>query len=197
MYILHPYQLSVAIGVLMSAGYFYYSGHKKNASFALKQSLAKLEYFFNVFLTFAHYCASGAHLGSSRLLGSRYHYLYFFTRALPCFTELYNLFYPKGIKVIPENIIELLDPVALAHWICGDGEVTNQGLRVCTDSYSLPDVVRLINVLIVRYGLECGLHTKRPGQYRIYIKKDSMGKLRSIVQEHMVPSMLYKIKRPK
>jgi hypothetical protein len=150
MYILHPYQMSVAIGVLMSDGYFYYSGHKKNASFALKQSLAKLEYFFNVFFTFTHYCASGAHLGSSIFLGSRHHYLYFFTRALPCFTELYNLFYPKGIKVIPENIIELLDPIALAHWICGDGEVADAGLRLCTDSYSLPDVVRLINVLIVR-----------------------------------------------
>lgn len=75
--------------------------------------------------------------------------------------------------------------------------MANRGLRLCTDSYSLPEVVRLINALIVLYDLDCSLHEKRPGQYRIFIKKNSMDKLRSIVQEHMVASMLYKIGGPK
>nr|QVG61547.1 hypothetical protein [Rhizoctonia sp.] len=189
--------MSVAIGLLLSDGYFIFSGHKKNASLALEQSLTKLEYFFNVYYSLIHYCSSGVKFRSKTRMGIFSHSLYFFTRALPCFTELYHLFYKNGQKVVPENIITLLDPVALAHWISGDGEVANRGIRLCTDSFSLPEVVRLINVLIVRYDLDCSLHEKRPGLYRIYIKKNSMAKLRSIVQKHMVASMLYKIEGPK
>lgn len=40
--------------------------------------------------------------------------LEFFTRSLPCLTELHSLFYPSGVKIIPDNIYELLTPVALA-----------------------------------------------------------------------------------
>jgi len=41
----------------------------------------------------------------------------FSTRALPFITELRNLFYVNGIKIVPDyNIIyELLTPIALAH----------------------------------------------------------------------------------
>ena len=38
-----------------------------------------------------------------------------FTRALPCFTELHAMFYDNKVKVIPENIYQLLTPVAMAH----------------------------------------------------------------------------------
>lgn len=115
MYVLHPYQMSVAIGLLLSDGYFLFSGHKKNASLALEQSLAKLEYFFNVYLSLTHYCSSGPQFRSRTRFGTLNHSLRFFTRALPCFTELFDLFYKNGTKVVPENIITLLDPVALAH----------------------------------------------------------------------------------
>jgi hypothetical protein len=37
------------------------------------------------------------------------------TRALPCFTELYKLFYINNKKVVPKNIFYLLNAVALAH----------------------------------------------------------------------------------
>ena len=76
---------------------------------------------------------------------------------MPCFTELYSLFYPSGVKVIPNNIYELLTPVALAHVIMGDGSRQRHGLILCTDSYSVSDIVRLINVLIIKYRLDCTL----------------------------------------
>jgi len=69
---------------------------------------------------------------------------------LPCLVELYNLFIINGVKVIPaEGIIiyDLLTPLALAHWIQGDGFLRDKGVGLATDSYSIVDVVRLINVL--------------------------------------------------
>jgi len=116
------------------------------------------------------------------------------TRSLYCFSKLYQLFIENGVKTIPKDIFNLLEPVALAHWIQGDGKyVASGGLRLCTDSYTIQDVVRLMNVLMVRCELICTVHKSQPGRYQIFISKKSMDKLRSIVKPHMVPSMLYKI----
>lgn len=117
----------------------------------------------------------------------------FFTRSLLCFTELYPLFYPSGVKVIPYNIYELLTAVALAHLIMGDGSRWRHGLVLCTDSYSVSDIVRLINVLIIKYRLDCTLRYHTSTQPRIYIKEGSMPILRDLVRPYMVKSMFYRI----
>lgn len=138
------------------------------------------------------------------------HGLNFFTRSLPCIKKLHLLFYSKlspelnvgqsqGMgykKIVPEDIFNLLDPIALAHWVCGDGSVIDSGLLLCTDSYSIVDVVRLINVLIIRYDIECTLRKRSKNPitgYRIYIRARSMVKLITIIKPYMVDSMLYKL----
>ena len=98
---------------------------------------------------------------------------------MPCLTELRELFYPAkhGVKIVPYNIFQLLTPIALAHLIMGDGSVKDYGLILCTNSYSVQDVVRLMNVLIIRYRLECTIHLKKQNQkieYMIYINQSSM-----------------------
>ena len=110
-----------------------------------------------------------------------------------CITELRNDFYVDGKKRIPQNIYELLTPVALAHMIMGDGNVSRHGLIICTDSYTIIDIVRLINVLIIKYKLECTLRYHTPTQPRIYIRQRSMPLLINIVSSHMHHSMLYKL----
>lgn len=74
-------------------------------------------------------------------------------------------------------------------WVKG----TSWGLIICTDSYSIEDVVRLINVLIIRYRLECTLRHHTPTQPRIYIRQRSMPLLRTIVRPHMHSSMANKL----
>jgi LAGLIDADG DNA endonuclease family len=115
---------------------------------------------------------------------------------MPCITELRSLFYPDlaAKKAIPVNIYDLLTPVALAHLIMGDGGFKSQGVYLCTDSYTIQDVVRLMNVLIVRYDLKCTLHKSSNGLgYRIYISRNSVGKVVEIVKPYLIPSMYYKV----
>jgi rRNA maturation endonuclease Nob1 len=102
------------------------------------------------------------------------------------------MFYVNKVKVIPANIYDMLTPVALAHMIMGDGTYKRKGIALCTDSYSIQDVVRLMNVLVIRYELKCTLHESN-GHYRIYISRNSMEKVVKLVQPFMVPSMYYKI----
>ena len=83
--------------------------------------------------------------------------------------------------------------MALAHVIQGDGLAVRHGLFICTDSYKLVDVVRLMNVLIIKYRLECTLRYHTPTQPRVYIRERSMPILRDLVRPFMVKSMFYKI----
>lgn len=90
----------------------------------------------------------------------------------------------------------MLTPVALAHLIMGDGQARKYGLILCTNFYSVQDVVRLMNVLMIRYRLDCTIHLKRQNrklEYMIYIRQGYMPLLRSIVITHFYPSMYYKI----
>lgn len=194
MYSLQPYHLSVLVGILLSDGYFNFPKSAKNVSVGLEQSFKNFQYLFNVFLSLSHYCISFPVLRTRTVRGTLCHSIYFRTRYLPCFTILYNKFIVNGVKTVPANIVEYLDPVALAHWIQGDGEFKSSGgLVLCTNSFTIQEVVCLINALIVRYGLDCTLREKKPGQYLIHIKKNSMDNLRNVVKDHMVPNMLYKI----
>lgn len=112
---------------------------------------------------------------------------------MPCLTELHSLFYPNGIKIIPHNIYELLTPPALPHFIMGDGAAKSHGLTLCVDSYSIQDIIRLMNVLIIRYRLEFKFRFSTPSQPRILIRQRSMPLLRAIVSPHMHSSMIYKL----
>jgi hypothetical protein len=126
-------------------------------------------------------------------LGIRSYSLSLYTRSMPCLTELRSIFYLNGVKILPFDIYNMLTPVALAHLIMGDGSSQRHGLIICTDSLTLKDVVRLINVLIIRYRLVCSLRHHSITQTRIYIKQSSMPLLRTIVIPHMCSSMLYKL----
>jgi len=74
----------------------------------------------------------------------------------------------------------------------GDGSL-KRGLLLCTDSFSIKEVVILINVFIIKYGIDCGIQYSTKKYPRIYIYKISMPKLREIVMPYMHESMLYKL----
>lgn len=164
----------------------------KKARLSFKQSLDKFNYFWYVFNILSHYCSSYPILNSSVRNNKRNVALLLQTRSLPCFTKLHLLFYNKNIKIIPNDIFNLLDPIALAHWICGDGQFLSKGIQLCTDSYSIQDTVKLIYVLIIRYNLICTLHNIK-GNYRIYISRKSVGKVVELVKPYIIPSMYYKL----
>jgi LAGLIDADG DNA endonuclease family len=189
---LPPYQYDVIIGLLLSDGWLTFPNtHSKNPRLGFKQSMDHFEYLWCVFTILSHYCSSLPH-STTGVRGNRYYGIQIFTRCLPCFKELHLLFYINGGKVIPQDIYNLLTPVALAHLIMGDGSVRRHGLIICTQSFTIQDTVRLINVLIIRYNLICSIHY-HGGKPQIYISQKSMVQLRTIVSPFIIPSMLYKL----
>lgn len=195
------YQYSVAIGLLLSDGWLQLSStraksphiSKLNARLGFGQSYTKFYYLMHVYFIMGHYCSNFPIFMQMRLKSQTYLSLRIFTRSLPCFTQLFNLFYINNIKIVPTDIYNLLTPIALAHWIMGDGAKSGNGLLLCTDCFILTDIIMLVNVLTIRYNLICSLHKCGSNQYRIYISSKSKKRLHDLVSHHMVPSMLYKL----
>ena len=195
MYKFTNYQLSVLIGVLLSDGWLTLSKGSKNPRLGFKQSLNKSSYMWDVFSVLSPFCQSLPKFLVNKRNNKVYFGLNFFTRSLPCFNEYYSLFYKDNKKIIPcfEDIYYLLTPVALAHWIMGDGQKRELGLVLCTDSYDITEVICLINVLYIKYNLICKLRKVNENQYRIYISEKSMDNLRKIVLLYTVETMKYKL----
>lgn len=192
------YIRSVIVGLVISDGWIIFENStSKNALLGFSQSGANSIYAWFVFSLLSHYCSSYPIFRERKHKGKFSYAIQFKTRSMECITELRREFYPEGIKVIPYNIYELLTPVALAHIIMGDGQAARHGIVLCTNSFSVNDVVRWMNVLMIRYRLECTIHLKRQNQkieYLIYIREGSMTLLRSIVIPFLHPSMYYKLR---
>lgn len=188
------YQKSVIVGILLSDGYLFSSGKSVNYGLYFNQGIPNSKYVWFVYSRLCHYCNVYPTLKKNNSHGQISEALYFRTRGLPCLSELRSIFYINKKKVIPEDIYNLLTPVALAHLVMGDGSVQRHGLIICTDSYELIDIVRLMNVLIIKYNIDCKLRYHTPSQPRIYISERSMPIVRNLVKPYIAECMLYKIK---
>jgi hypothetical protein len=186
---------NILVGLML--GDLYINKQGINPRLCFKQCEAHKDYLDNLYELFSSYCCKPPktiNLPPDPRTGKVYKSVYFYTYSLPCFAEIYNLFYVNGKKVVPSNIAELLTPSGLAYWICDDGSPkASGGLTLCTNSFSVKEVSLLVDILTTQFGLIVTIHTTEKGHKVIYISKKSMDKLRSIVKPHIVPSMLYKI----
>ena len=74
-----------------------------------------------------------------------------------------------------------------------DGARRNESVIICTDNFTINEVVKLMNILIVKFRLNCTLHYDNDKD-RIYISKSSINTLINLVNPYIIPSMQYKLK---
>nr|YP_010710782.1 hypothetical protein P2Z26_mgp34 [Gonatophragmium mori]WCZ71146.1 hypothetical protein [Gonatophragmium mori] len=117
----------------------------------------------------------------------------FTTMQLPCFNDFRDLFYENKIKKVPNNIYQLLTPIGLAFWIMDDGSRQGSGLHISVYAFSNQDVDKLMFTLQDKFGLKCSIHYNRDNKPRIYIFKESMDTLISLVKPYFIEEMLYKL----
>lgn len=112
------------------------------------------------------------------------------TRWLFCFVDIYNLLYKKkNEKKIPYNIYDLLTPLVLAHLVMGSSiKLRGRGLKLYIGFLNISDAVKLINVLIVKYGLQCNLLLEIDKRC-IYIYRSSLNLLFVSIKPYMISPM--------
>lgn len=90
----------------------------RNPRLRFTQSVEHKDYIFHLFELLESYCGSEPRIIDQlpdKRTGKVSTTIYFITYSLPCFNELYELFYPEGKKIVPSNIGSLLTLTSLAY----------------------------------------------------------------------------------
>lgn len=131
--------------------------------------------------------------------GKVYKTIYIRTLRFNCLNKYHENYYRDNMKGISSNIESQLTPRGIAHWIMGDGLfILNDGVVVlCTESFKLEEVKRLVNVLTRKFGINSTL-VKRVSKsgttgWRIRVRKRSMDSLIKLVNPFIIPELRYKI----
>lgn len=186
----------IAIGKILGDGSISDTG---NLNFC--QSIKQKEYIEHCYQLFKKYTRSGIKLNKNKRMGKIHDILYFDTKAV--FKEELRLFYKydeinkKRIKIIPQNIKDLITPKSIAYWIMDDGSYDKSNIRICTHSFTYEEVNLLKDVLDCKFNLKSKFLRVRIPQteqywYILTIKKESLNLLWELIGEYILPSMKYK-----
>jgi len=74
-----------------------------------------------------------------------------------------------------------------------DGSRHGDGLHISTYAFSSNDIDKLMFVLEDKFKLKCSIHYNKEKKPRIYIFKESMSNLISLVSHYFIKEMLYKL----
>lgn len=121
---------------------------------------------------------------------------YFHTKSLPELAILYHYFYRNNVKILPDDIFDLVTPAALAVWFMDDGSNTHHGITMNTHGFTHEEHMRLIYSFQTVYGLNARLVRDRT-KFKLAFGKREHEKLIAVVRPHIIPSMTYKINNPR
>lgn len=188
----------ILIGILLGDAHIVRRSPTANSRVVYAQTAIKhKEYFEYVSNFFIPYCADN-YIPQSRLVVDNrtkktYSAISFTTMQLPCFNEYREAFYSLNKKIVPENISKLLTPRGLAFWIMDDGSKQGDGLHISVYGFSNTDVDKLMFTLQDKFNLKCSIHYNRDNKPRIYIFKESMDTLKTLVKPYFIKEMFYKL----
>jgi len=160
---------------------------------SIKQSFIHKEYLFWLykFFNLRGYCSNLEPRKYIRKNGIGYE---FNTYTFRSFNWIYKSFYARGKKKIPHNLEIYFTSLSLAILISDDGSFTNAGVRIATNAFVKEDVEYLSKLLKNKYNLDSTVQKlSYVDQYSLYIKKNSIGNLKTLILPHLHPSMHYKI----
>jgi hypothetical protein len=185
-------QRSIIIGMVLSDGWV----QKRkgwNPRIGFKQSIKNFLYLWTIFVHLSSLCSGYPWLTKTIKRGKIFFALEFQTRQLNCLNEIYTLFYSEvKIKTIKPELYEYLDYISIAHWIMGDGSKKNKGVVLCTDSYSIMEVIILMNILKIKFDINTTIYMEK-GKPRIFINKKELIKIVDNIKPYFIDSFLYKL----
>ncbi|MEN9582283.1 MAG: intron-encoded endonuclease I-SceI [Candidatus Parcubacteria bacterium] len=183
---LNQMQRSLIIGSILGDGYVRIIKGRKNAFLEINHSFKMKEYVDWKYEILKNIVISPPKMRKGN--GNRIAYR-FFTRQHPEITELFNLFYVNGKKVIPH--IDL-DEISLVVWYMDDGsKCGSSNYYLNTQQFTLEDQNKLLKFLKDK-NIEARLN-KDKIYWRIRILMSSVPNFMNLVSNHIISSVQYKI----
>ncbi|MDD2934879.1 MAG: hypothetical protein PHX25_00190 [Candidatus Pacebacteria bacterium] len=180
-------QKSVIMGSILGDGYVRIAPNRKDAFLEINHSIKAKEYVDWKYSILKNICVSPPKGSSGENDRKAYR---FFTKQHPEITDLMKNFYKNKSKTIPNNLE--LDSIILAVWFMDDGSKSRKNdVYLNTQQFSMKEQKILLHSLR-KMGLKARLN-KDKKYYRIRFLKESIEKLNSIIEPHIIPSMKYKL----
>lgn len=190
--------ISIIFGSLLGKAY----GEKRllgvGTRFSFYQEASHVKYlmFLHKIFSELNYCNSKLPIITTKLQskGKIRKVAKFTTWTYTSFNWIYDLWYDKKIKHVPECIDQYLTPLALAIWIMEDGAKIGQNIKLNTNSFSYFDCLLLIKALNNNFNIKASIQSAgKKDQYLINICKESKIDLINIVSPNIIPEMKYKL----
>lgn len=198
---LNDFQKQLMVGSMLGDGNLRIVGRNREAHFTVDHSehqqayvLWKYEVMREWVTTPPKVLTRVYHKDTHRVLTS----LRFQTISHEEFSLWYKIFYRGGVKIIPENIRNILtSPVSLAVWVMDDGNKNYQAVFLNTQQFEKHEQERLMACLRENFGLQCTLNKhwfyKGKQLYRIRVDTKSTRVLHQLIGSYVLSSMTYKI----
>jgi len=121
---------------------------------------------------------------------------YFHTQSNEALGLIHKLFYQDNIKVVPRDIIEILDPLGFAVWYMDDGSNNGGDITLNTHCFSNEEQKMIQELFRDKFGIKTTI-VKDRSKFKIAIGYYESPKFMNIVQSFIIPSMSYKIISPR
>lgn len=197
---LTPTQRSFIIGSMLGDATMRVGIKGKNANFKIDHCLEQKEYVFWKYEILKNFVTTSPKLSyRTTKEGVRYKKSWWFrTLRHPVLTEIYNQFYTKdsyrcGKKIVPDFVLENLDPFAMAVWVMDDGCYSQEKIDISTYSFTLQEIERLCSTIKNKLKITMLYYKDRDKGYRIYCRKSETQKLVDLICPYIIKTMRYKI----
>jgi len=121
---------------------------------------------------------------------------YFHTQSNEALGLIHKLFYQDNIKVVPGDLIEMLDPLGIAVWYMDDGSNNSSNITLNTHGFSNEEQEMIRDFFLDKFAIRTTL-VKDRNKFKIAIGCYEFPRFMNIVQPYIIPSMNYKIVSPR
>ncbi len=134
-------------------------------------------------------------------LGKKYQAVKLRAPNAPHFTELREVFYPNGKKVLPKELLNKINELGLTVWYLDDGHINllSNLINISTDNYSFDENYLIKEFLEKKWGMKVKV-AKRKNKYYLTFDRIASDKMLSILEKifekYCIPeSLKYKLGR--
>ena len=192
---------SILIGIMLSDGGLYRSSPTANVRFEMSFGEKYKSLAFHIGELFKDYMSNP--VKPIEIKGKNKVYINYRlkTKTLPVFNSYFEMFYKfnhltnKYVKIVPDNIIDLMVPIVLAYLIQGDGnfDKNRNRVRIYTNSYQKQEVENLALAIQTKLNIYTAILHDRKDQWILSIGAKNLDLLRKIVIPYFHPTMYYRL----
>ena len=192
---------SILIGTLLSDGGLYRSSPTANVRFEMSLGENSKEFAFHMADLLKEFMNNPVKSIEIKGVNKVYTNYRLKTKTLPVFNQYYKMFYEfnleknKFVKIVPDNIVDLMNPIVLAYLIQGDGNFDKgrNRVRIYTNSFTKLEVENLAEAIKTRLNIYTGVLHDRKDQWILTIGANNLELLRKTVRTHFHSSMIYRL----